>query len=77
MKRKITRRGFIGGSAAAGLAAGFSSGPTILARPQTGPLVISSPNGLRATEKAMQMLRSGADTLDAVIAGVNIVEDDP
>lgn len=77
MKRKITRRGFIGGSAAAGLAAGVA-GRTAFARTQgTRPLVISSPNGLRATEKAMQMLRAGADTLDAVIAGVNIVEDDP
>jgi N4-(beta-N-acetylglucosaminyl)-L-asparaginase len=77
MKKRITRRGFIGGSAAAGLAAGLANGPTILARPQAQPLVVSSPNGLRATEKAMQMLRAGADTLDAVIAGVNIVEDDP
>ncbi len=41
------------------------------------PAVISSQNGLAATEKTMEMLRAGADTLDAVIAGVNIVEDDP
>jgi len=78
MKTGITRRGFIGGGAAAGLAAGLASGPTVSAQSKgTRPLVISSPNGLRATEKAMEMLRAGADTLDAVIAGVNIVEDDP
>ena len=41
------------------------------------PVVISSGNGLRATEKAMEMIRARADTLDAVIAGVNIVEEDP
>jgi N4-(beta-N-acetylglucosaminyl)-L-asparaginase len=41
------------------------------------PVVISSENGLRATEKAMQLIKGGADTLDAVIAGVNIVEEDP
>lgn len=41
------------------------------------PVVISSANGLAACAKAMEMLRSGADTLDAVIAGVNIVELDP
>jgi N4-(beta-N-acetylglucosaminyl)-L-asparaginase len=41
------------------------------------PLVISSGNGLRATEKAMELIKNGADALDAVIAGVNIIEDDP
>jgi N4-(beta-N-acetylglucosaminyl)-L-asparaginase len=38
---------------------------------------VSSGNGLRATEKAMEVLKAGGDPLDAVIAGVNIVEDDP
>jgi N4-(beta-N-acetylglucosaminyl)-L-asparaginase len=41
------------------------------------PVVIASGNGLRATDRAMQMIRTGADTLDAVVAGVNIVEEDP
>lgn len=41
------------------------------------PVVISSANGLGACAKAMEMLKGGADTLDAVIAGVNIVELDP
>lgn len=50
-----------------------------VAPPQQGtrPLVISSANGLQACAKAMTMLKAGADTLDAVIAGVNIVELDP
>lgn len=43
----------------------------------TRPVVISSHNGLAACAKAMEMLKGGADTLDAVIAGVNIVELDP
>ncbi len=34
-------------------------------------------NGIRATERAFQLMRAGSDPLDAVIAGVNIVEDDP
>jgi len=38
---------------------------------------VSSGNGLRATDKAMELMRGGADPLDAVIAGVAIVEDDP
>jgi N4-(beta-N-acetylglucosaminyl)-L-asparaginase len=41
------------------------------------PVVIASANGLPATERASQMIRAGADTLDAVVAGVNIVEEDP
>ena len=40
-------------------------------------IVISSANGLQACKKAMDMLKTGADTLDAVVAGVNIPELDP
>lgn len=40
-------------------------------------VVISSSNGLPATEKAMELIKQGSDALDAVIAGVNILEDDP
>src|SRR3972149_6378835 len=51
---------------------------SILQTQTTGKaLVISSSNGLRSTEKAMQLIQSGSDALDAVIAGVNIIEDDP
>lgn len=41
------------------------------------PVVISSGNGMAATERAMTMINEGSDVLDAVIAGVNIVENDP
>jgi N4-(beta-N-acetylglucosaminyl)-L-asparaginase len=41
------------------------------------PVVISSANGLAATARAMELIQRGADALDAVIAGVNLVEDDP
>jgi len=40
-------------------------------------VVIASGNGLSATVHAMELIREGQDSLDAVIAGVNIVEDDP
>ena len=40
-------------------------------------VVISSANGLAACQKAREMIDGGADTLDAVIAGVNIIELDP
>lgn len=39
--------------------------------------VISSGNGLEATKKAYEMIVAGGDPLDAVVAGVTIVEDDP
>src|SRR5712671_1358550 len=48
---------------------------TVAAEPKN--IVISSANGLRACAKAMEILKSGGDTLDAVVAGVTIVEDDP
>jgi len=76
---ELSRRGFLQSAAVA--AATGAVVPT-LARATSGantkePLVISSFNGLRATAKASEMIRGGADTLDAVIAGVNIVEEDP
>jgi len=49
------------------------------ARPK--PVVVSSANafngGINCCAKGMALIQGGADTLDAVIAGVNIVELDP
>jgi N4-(beta-N-acetylglucosaminyl)-L-asparaginase len=45
--------------------------------PPGGVVAISSGNGLPAVTKAIELIRDGADALDAVIAGVNIVENDP
>jgi N4-(beta-N-acetylglucosaminyl)-L-asparaginase len=39
--------------------------------------VVASGNGLKAADKAMSLLKEGADPLEAVIAGVNLVENDP
>jgi len=39
--------------------------------------VIASGNGLEATKRAYQMITNSSDVLDAVVAGVNIVEADP
>src|SRR5467141_530808 len=41
------------------------------------PLIISSANGVHALDKGMDVLKKGGDTLDAVVAAVTIVEDDP
>jgi N4-(beta-N-acetylglucosaminyl)-L-asparaginase len=43
----------------------------------TRPLIISSANGVHALDKGMEILKKGGDTLDAVIAAVTVVEDDP
>jgi len=80
MKLNVTRRDFFRTGAIAGLGARLFGGllPVTFAQSRgSRPLVISSANGLRATAKAMQMIREGKDTLDAVVAGVAIVEDDP
>jgi len=41
------------------------------------PVIISSANGLHALSHGMDVLQRGGDTLDAVIAAVTVVEDDP
>ena len=38
---------------------------------------ISSHNGLEATRRACELMRRGPDPLDAAVAGVTLVEDDP
>ncbi len=40
-------------------------------------MVISSGNGMPAVNRAMELLRDASDPLDAVVAGVTLVEDDP
>jgi N4-(beta-N-acetylglucosaminyl)-L-asparaginase len=43
----------------------------------TRPVMISSANGVNALGKGMEILKSGGDTLEAAVAAVTIVEDDP
>src|SRR2546421_3157886 len=90
MNKKIKRRDFVRHSAVAGLTlattkSSVSRFPNILVRSGVKPIVISSANGNRfknggdmtAVQKSFTMMSQGADVLDAVIAGVNIVELDP
>jgi N4-(beta-N-acetylglucosaminyl)-L-asparaginase len=90
MTKNIKRREFMRTSAVAGLTlAGTKSSvlqfPNILVQSSVKPIVISSANGNRyknggdmtAVHKAFTMITGGSDVLDAVIAGVNIVELDP
>jgi N4-(beta-N-acetylglucosaminyl)-L-asparaginase len=41
------------------------------------PVMISSANGVHALQKGMEILKSGGDTLEAAVAAVTVVEDDP
>ncbi len=90
MNKKIKRRDFIRTTAAAGvtLAAAKSSisqFPALIVQSGVKPIVIASGNGNRfknggdvtCVQKAFGMMTSGADVLDSVVAGVNIVELDP
>lgn len=78
-----SRREFLRNAAALGTGAVVSGSLTNVVPAQQAaaairkPVAIASKNGLRAVSRAMEMMTSGADALDAVIAGVNIVEDDP
>jgi N4-(beta-N-acetylglucosaminyl)-L-asparaginase len=74
----IERRDFLKLTSAAGVAGGLLAGGAAKAAPPAAiPVVISSQNGMKATAKAMEILKAGGKPLDAVIAGVNIVEEDP
>src|SRR5712691_11376320 len=41
------------------------------------PLIISSSNGVRVLDRGMDVLKKCGDTLDAVLAVVTVLEDDP
>jgi N4-(beta-N-acetylglucosaminyl)-L-asparaginase len=86
---KINRREFVMTGAAAGVGAGVArvagQAPAVITPGQAKPVVVSSDNGHEfknggqrtCVETAFAMITEGKDVLDALIAGVNIVELDP
>src|SRR6266850_2174158 len=70
---KLFGRALSDSNGAAGTAPAFPATPAQGKR----PLIISSANGLHALDKGMDILKRGGDTLDAVVAAVTVVEDDP
>jgi N4-(beta-N-acetylglucosaminyl)-L-asparaginase len=89
MKKKLTRREFARATGAAGIAAAASKGlfaqaPAIRSG-GVRPVVVSSANGnasrdadgVTCVQRAFTMMTQGADVLDALVAGVSIVELDP
>jgi len=88
--KKLNRRDFVRTTAVAGIAAAaprrlFGQGPTVMTPKAVRPVVVASANGNQYTnggpatcvEKAFAMITGGSDVLDALIAGVSIVELDP
>lgn len=80
MSCELTRRSFIQTAAAAAAVAALPDDASARSSGGGGvtrPVVIASGNGLPATAKAAELIAQGRDALDAVVAGVNIVEADP
>jgi N4-(beta-N-acetylglucosaminyl)-L-asparaginase len=87
---KVNRREFVKAGTAAGLAAaapsaGLAASPTMFVQSSSRPVVVASGNGQQyknggdktCVETAFERITKGEDVLDALIAGVNIVELDP
>ncbi len=72
-------------SLAQSASSGTAPAPQVLTQRSVKPVVVAAANGNRSKDaegltcvaKAFKMITAGADVLDAVIAGVNIVELDP
>jgi N4-(beta-N-acetylglucosaminyl)-L-asparaginase len=88
MTKRINRREFVRSGVAAGVAGiaspAFGQAPAVRTKGPE-PVVISSANGnffknggaKTAVETAFEKITAGGDVLEAVVAGVNIVESDP
>ena len=88
MSNRINSREFVlAGAAAVGLGEtgeAFSNAPAVIV-PSVAPVVISDRSGVTfknggtqtCVEKAFELITRGEDVLDAILAGVNIVENDP
>ena len=86
----FNRRDFLVASAAASLAAAapralFGEAPAVIVSKSAKPVVIASANGnvfknggdVTGVQKAFALMTQGSDVLDALVAGVNILELDP
>jgi N4-(beta-N-acetylglucosaminyl)-L-asparaginase len=78
MQDRLSRRAFIGVTGGAAAAASLPSLPPPTRRRSVArAAAVSSENGLRAVNRAMELVLGGSDTLDAAIEGVKIQELDP
>lgn len=72
-----TQRLFGAGTPGFAKANGLPGGESSAAPVGTRPLIVSAANGFHHLDDGMDVLKSGGDTLDAVLAVVTKVEDDP
>jgi N4-(beta-N-acetylglucosaminyl)-L-asparaginase len=77
MRIAMSRRRFLASTAAASMSTLAIGAAPPKPAGNHRPMAISSGNGLRAVEKAIELVRKGHDPLDAAIEGVAIVEADP
>src|SRR5919108_1950637 len=88
--KKLNRREFVQTTTTAAAVAAvpgplFNQAPTVMTPRSVKPVVVASSNGNRSKNadgvtcvaKAFKMMTDGADVLDALVAGVTIVELDP
>ena len=79
----LTRRAFLAVPPAAAFSALAMGQPDVRNDPvgagdkHRGPACIASHNGLKATERAWELMQQGYDPADCIVQGVRIVEDDP
>jgi len=73
----MSRRRFMASTATASLATLAIGAGSVKPVGSKRPIAISSGNGLRTVEKAVELVKKGHDPLDAAIEGVAIVEADP
>jgi N4-(beta-N-acetylglucosaminyl)-L-asparaginase len=84
-RREFVRTGTAAALAAAAPRAVFGQAPTMMTPRSVKPVVVASANGnnfknggpVTCVEKSFSLIAQGSDVLDALIAGVNIVELDP
>ena len=74
MKRRHFLKG--AGLAVASSTLTASANPKPISKPPH-PVAIASANGIKSVELAVQKMLQGEDPLDAAVAGVNLVEEDP
>lgn len=73
----MTRRDFLAAGAAATPALSLAARAVAVPQDAQRPVAVSSANGMPAVSRAVERMRDGNDPLEAVVAGVNIVENDP